>query len=900
MAAEHSHPETPPPAPAAPLSASPAPRILIIDDTPAIHLDFRKILEKDDASPLDGPAAELFGDAPEPSRRSGFLLDSAYQGEEAVGLVSRALAEGRPYAFAMVDVRMPPGWDGIETTAHLWVADPNLQVVICTAYSDYSWEEMIARLGETDSLVILKKPFEAVEVLQLAHALTKKWELTRQSRSRLADLDAMVNERTVELRAANETLSGEIAERLRAQQTLQHRLRMENLVSTVSSSFIMLSPGKADAAIEQALRATGTAMGADRAALLCLTPDSLAFENTHEWFAGSGSGPSPPKQVALSSFPFWGRKLAQWEILRVPKVDDLPADAVAEKEYMRTLGIQSTLAVPLTSGKSALGYFAISYQAGGKAWAEEDEAMLKTVGEILAGALRHVQAEQRLLLQSAALESAADAIVITNPQGEVLWHNPAFERLTGYAEAEVVGKKTSLLKSGKQRPEVYRDLWQTVSAGRVWRGELVNRRKDESLYTEQMTITPVRGDAGAITHYIAIKQDVTARKQLEAQLRQSQKMEAIGLLAGGVAHDFNNLLAVIRGNIELVLMGQTDFSADTRESLNEIATAADRAADLTRQLLAFGRKQTMLARPIDLNVVVANLTKMLKRVIGEDVHLECRYAPQPLFVRADIGTVEQVLTNLIVNARDAMPSGGNLRIATEPILFKEVDLRPDLERRPGEFICLSVADTGTGIAAEHLPRVFEPFFTTKGPGKGTGLGLATVYGIIEQHLGWIEVSSQMGVGSTFRVLLPACAPPVAEPATLEQKKKLPGGRERILLVEDEESLRAVTRRVLERFGYQVQEAASGRAALEAWRDRTGEVDLLLTDIVMPLGVNGRQLAAQLRQQRPTLKVILMSGYSGNALEQQAPQGDNQPLRVLQKPFASNDLILTVRQVLDEN
>ena len=435
-------------------------------------------------------------------------------------------------------------------------------------------------------------------------------------------------------------------------------------------------------------------------------------------------------------------------------LDDLPADAAPEKEFLLSLGVQSTLAVPLVCGKAAIGFLAISYLRPGRSWAEEDDALLKTVERSWPAPCSMRAPNSASSCKAPPWTSAADAILITDPGGIMLWHNPAFARLTGYAASEIIGKKSNLLKSGKQRPEVYTELWRTITSGQVWRGEIINRRKDGSLYTEQITITPVRGDTGEISNYVAIKQDVTERKQLEAQLRQSQKMQAIGQLAGGVAHDFNNLLAVIRGNIELVLMDQTHISNEARESLGEMASAADRAADLTRQLLTFGRKQAMQARPVDLNELVTNLTKMLRRVIGEDIQLQCRCAARPLLVQADVGMMEQVLTNLIVNSRDAMPRGGRLLVTTEAVLMEAADLRAHSERRPGDFVCLSVTDTGTGIAAEHLPRVFEPFFTTKEPGKGTGLGLATVYGIIERHQGWIEVSSQVDVGIHIQTLPP--------------------------------------------------------------------------------------------------------------------------------------------------
>ncbi|MDB6015708.1 MAG: histidine kinase [Pedosphaera sp.] len=390
------------------------------------------------------------------------------------------------------------------------------------------------------------------------------------------------------------------------------------------------------------------------------------------------------------------------------------------------------------------------------------------------------------------------------------------------------------------------------------------------------------------------------RKQLAEQLRQAQKMEAIGQLAGGVAHDFNNLLAVIQGNAELALMNASTLDDQTRENLTQITAASERAANLTRQLLAFGRKQAIRSQPLNLNDGINNLAKMLRRIIGEHICLQCNCDPAPLFVQADVSMMDQVILNLVVNARDAMPQGGQLIISTEKVGISEPYVRLHQEAQTGEFVCLSVSDTGCGIAPEYLPRIFEPFFTTKEVGKGTGLGLATIYGIVKQHHGWIDLSSKVGVGTTFKVFLPAipspaatATPPEVEPASLG------GGTERILLVEDEAAVRLMTRRILRKFGYQVIEAASGREALEIWRSQGTGIDLLLTDVVMPDGINGRDLAEQLRRQTPGLKVVFMSGYSLNVISKDTDFLNRDNNYFLQKPCHSQILIDTVRRCLNK-
>jgi signal transduction histidine kinase len=410
---------------------------------------------------------------------------------------------------------------------------------------------------------------------------------------------------------------------------------------------------------------------------------------------------------------------------------------------------------------------------------------------------------------------------------------------------------------------------------------------------------PMFGAGGHYYGRVWFFRDTSEHKQLEEQLRQAQKMEAIGHLAAGVAHDFNNMLAVIHGNAEMALMFADQPGTAARDCFKQVIAASERAANLTRQLLAFGRKQAMNPQPLNLNEVIGNLTKMLNRVIGENISLQCTYATRLPVVQADVGMMEQVLLNLVVNARDAMPQGGQLLIKTEHLNLDEAYAKGHPEARAGEFIGMSVSDTGTGIAPEYLPRIFEPFYTTKEVGKGTGLGLATVYGIVKQHQGWTEVATQPGAGTTFRILLPAIPAPVTEVMSPPVAPVLRGGTESILLVEDDTAVRLVTRRILEAFDYQVVEATSGRAAMEIWRSRAMKIDLLLTDIVMPDGVTGRELAEALFVERPALKVIFMSGYGMEMVGERTEFIQRTKSLFLQKPFSSRLLIQTVRKCLDE-
>jgi PAS domain S-box-containing protein len=566
-----------------------------------------------------------------------------------------------------------------------------------------------------------------------------------------------------------------------------------------------------------------------------------------------------------------------------------------ERAMLVNLGVQSVLILPIFSGPLFWGFIGFADSVSARCWNENDVRLLQLVADGIGVSVHRQEARTELELKSRALEAAANAIVITDRKGAIEWANSAFTSFTGYALDESQGRNPgALLKSGRHDAAFYRALWDTILADQVWCGEIINRRKDGSLYTEEMTITPVKNQQGDIAHFIAVKQDITRRKLLEEQLRQSQKMDAVGRLAGGVAHDFNNMLAVILMNASLLRLPDASGQG-SEEQVRQIVMAAERAANLTRQLLLFSRRQVMQQRTVELGEVVTGMVKMLQRIIGEDIILQTRFAPGGLLVHGDPGMLEQVLLNLAVNARDAMPGGGEIAIELERV---DLDLTSALhpKSQPGAYIRLSVRDTGCGIAPEHLSQVFEPFFTTKEIGKGTGLGLATVHGILEQHHGWIEVESRLGQGTTFFLYLPRLNDETVRSYRQNSAPKVRGGKETILLVEDEMVLRLLTARSLEGCGYRVLTAPTGAAALNLWSEQAGRVDLLLTDVVMPEGVSGGQLAEQLRAQQPSLKVLFMSGYPGDVAGRglDLREGKN----FLQKPFISAQLAQAVRDCLD--
>jgi PAS domain S-box-containing protein len=656
---------------------------------------------------LDDAEAMLFEEKPRAKNEAAkFTIDSAFQGQEALEKVKQAIAKGEPYALAFMDVRMPPGWDGIETISRLWKEDPSLQVVVCTAFSDYSWEAMIEKLGISDNLVLLKKPFDNAEVLQMAHALTKKWLVTRQAFWRLDELEAMVTARTTALETAG-------LEHVRAEERF-----------------------------------------------------SKAFRNN----------PIP--------------------------------------QALQTLKAQRFVDV-----------------------------------------------------------------------------NDAFLAMTGFTREEVTGRTP--LELGLCLDYETRFL-QAVKDGKVVRNmEAQIGGRGGELRSMLVSLEPLT--LAGEPHILLMAQDISGQLELETQLRQAQKMEAIGQLAAGIAHDFNNLLTIIQGHATLH-RNASGLTPAMSNSLVQISGAAERAADLTRKLLTFSRKNMLRPQVLNLNATIQSLDNMLRSVIGEKFVLKTTLLDGLHPVFADATNTEQVLMNLALNARDAMPEGGTLSITTSHVVLGSEASARHPDARPGEFVCLSVSDTGTGMDEATRNRIFEPFFTTKGLNKGTGMGLATVYGIVKQHEGWLEVDTAPGKGSTFRVYLPTTdrAPEQAE--FLETEAVADDGRHTILVVEDDEAVRLLVVEVLQSYNYNVIEAETGDAAIELWPACMEEVDLLLTDMVMPGEASGLDVAQHCLATKPNLKVIYTSGYSSELFTSNVRLEDG--VNYLPKPYFTGKLTTIIRNALE--
>ncbi len=504
--------------------------------------------------------------------------------------------------------------------------------------------------------------------------------------------------------------------------------------------------------------------------------------------------------------------------------------------------------------------------------------------------------EEQLRLQGAALAAAANGIVITDRLGRIIWANPAFTAITGYELREVQGQTMAFLRSGQHPPEFYADLDESFRSGRVWSGELINRRKDNRLYTDATTITPVRNREGVVTHFVEIKQDVTDQRSLQQQFLQAQKMESIGRLAAGIAHDFNNQLQGILGFSDLLRRALPEGD-QRRADVEEVRKAAYAAADLTRQLMAFGRKQALAMQIMDVTAVIRQNQKMYQRLLGEDVECELNLAPDLDRIKADPSQVDQVLMNLLVNARDAMPQGGRVSISAYNITLDARDVGHWKDVRPGRFIVLAVSDTGVGMPEEVVPHIFEPFFTTKEKHRGTGLGLATVYGITRQHGGWIHVYSQLGSGTTFKLYFPALASaeepsviPRPPPTEVETK----GKGQRILLVEDEGGVRALALRILTESNYNVTAAATVGEALKLYAAAETPFEMVLSDVVLPDG-NGLELVEQLLAKQPGLRVLMASGYTDERSSWPAIQ--SRGLRFIPKPYPVALLLRTVHEVI---
>jgi PAS domain S-box-containing protein len=1199
-------------------------RILIIDDNRAIHDDFRKILSPatNAAAALDVTETELFGKSANTTLKIQYEIDSAYQGEDGVLLVKQALDAGRPYSLAFVDVRMPPGMDGVETTQKIWAVDPDIQIVLCTAYSDYSWDEMFEKIGNSDGLVILKKPFDTVEALQLAHALTEKWWLHKQSRQKMEELESIVAGRTRELQQTNGALALQKAE-LRLlfdmtpamiwfKDTENNIVRVNQRVAEAVGKSIAEIEGKSVLEIypyaqeaakyyaddlevihsgmpklgivetlrgpdgkitwietdkvpirdeggkvigivvmaqditgrrrsEETVRRLAAIVENSDEAIIGETLEGIvtswnhAAEKMFDYTAAEIIGQPlqwiiPPEQQheepeILSGFAR-GEKVCRFETIRLRKdgvrfdisatispIKDAEGKIVGASKIVRDI-TERKLAEKMLRESEERFSSAFEFAPIGMAlvapegrWVKVNRALCELVGyseaellartfqdithpddlapdlenvrRLLAGEIRFYEMEKRyihahghfvkvlldvslirdgqgqpryfiaqiqditerkkaeaeLLESKLFLRSTLDAlsshIAILDEHGTIIEVNAAWSHFAGennftgshgvgdnylracdaasgnYSkEAPAVAEGIRAIIAG-QREEFQLEYpchgprekrWFVVHATRfvgdgpvrvVVAHENITQRKqaehllqesqqrlalatestrigiwdwnvmpdkmiwDKQMYalygireqdfsgaidawqkglhpedrvraeveiaaalagekdfnTEFRVVWPngevhnieahgvlQRANDGSPSRIIGVNWDITGRKKLEDQLVQSQKMETVGKLAGGIAHEFNSILTAIIGQSEL-LLGDLPAGSPLTGNATEIIKAANRAATLTRQLLAYGRKQFLQPETLDLNRVVAGMESVLCHLMGGDVNVQIVLAADLRTVKADAGQIEQVIMNLVINARDAMPNGGKLILETANVSFDADSVGRYPELKPGDYVMLAITDTGTGMGDAVKARVFEPFFSTKGVGQGTGLGLSTCYGIVKQSGGHISVYSEMGRGTTFKIYLPQVEAQMKIPVQRLDSPDLPRGAETILLVEDDPALREMAATLLRRLGYTVLTAGNGVEALSLKHERsTGYIDLLFTDVVMP-HMSGKELADRVRALYPHTKILFTSAYTENAIVHQGVL--DQGVALLQKPFTPSALANKLREVLDQ-
>ncbi|MDD2582089.1 MAG: PAS domain S-box protein, partial [Desulfuromonadaceae bacterium] len=565
--------------------------------------------------------------------------------------------------------------------------------------------------------------------------------------------------------------------------------------------------------------------------------------------------------------------------------------------------------VPLKSGEDIAGVLGVAFVDEGILLNDEQLAVLVQFGELASLALENarlideshqelaerIKAEEHLRKLSVAVEQSPASIVITDTHGTIEYVNPHFTALTGYSLDEVVGKNPNVLKTGETGREEYNQLWETILAGGEWRCEFHNRKKNGDLYWEQALIAPIRDSNGTITHFIAIKEDVTKRKQLEVQLRHSQKMDAIGQLAGGIAHDFNNILAAIVGYAGIMRL-KLPYDSPLKRNAEQIAAAAERGAALTKALLAFSREQVSHPAVVNLNEVINRVHQLLQRLISENVHIEINLEQKGVPVLVDSGEIEQVLMNLLTNARDALPSGGTVVIRTEVATIDSDFIIAKGFGISGNYALVTFSDNGEGMSAEVVRHVFEPFYSTRELGKGTGLGLSIVYGIIKKHHGYIMCHSTPGQGTIFQIYLPLMDPVDAVSREKVQQKVVEARTgDYILLAEDNEPLRLLGRRILEEFGYSVIEAVDGEDALEKFRQQRGRLTLVILDVIMPK-MNGRDVYDVMQSIDPQTRILFCSGCAEDVVVSRGELDEGMPF--LSKPFTPKELLMKVREVLD--
>lgn len=834
-------------------------RILVIDDNQAIHDDFRKILgESDDAdAALQAAEARIFGS---PAAML-FEIDTATQGEEGLKMVEQALAEGRPYAMAFVDVRMPPGWDGIETTQRIWQVCPDLQVVICTAFSDCSWNEMQEQIDPQDRLMVLKKPFDTIEILQMANALTQKWLRLQESKVEFGGLQQMVSERTRELEESQAAAVSMMADAVRNREKAEQAY--EELKHEMAERRMLEEKFREQASLLDKAQDAILAHGLDHH----ITYWNKGAERLYGWSA---------QEVA-------GRSVAQM------LYKDPEAFHRASEQVVQTGEWVGELQQVGRDGRSLVivGHWTLVRDAAGQP---------KSVLAINTDITGRKKTDEALKMQGRVLESMAEGVTVCDEDGLIVFSNDSCNTMFGYEGGELIGKHYSVIRNlppdeGRQSMD---ELFCFLREKGAWMGEMNSRKKDGTPFITRSRISVLEMDG--VRSFVAVVEDITEKKNMEAQFLRSQRMESVGRLSSGIAHDMNNILTPIF--ISSFMLRRKLPPDDFEKMLGNIETNAQRGADLIKQLLTVNCDMSGQRHVVQTSQLASDMMKIMSGTFPKNISLVAKTPEDVWPVIGDPTQLHQVLLNLCVNARDAMPAGGLLTLTTENANLDENFAAMNVDAMPGPYVLIRVSDTGEGIPADVIDKIFDPFFTTKETGKGTGLGLSTVMGIVKSHQGFVNLRSRVAAGSTFEIFLPAAPDAVAACSAAPAMQAPRGQGELILVVDDEEVIREVVQKTLIAHGYRVITAGDGTEAIAQFSQNRGEVKAVLTDIMMPF-MDGVTLSRTLKKMDPGIQIIATSGM-GSAKGRQDKAAALASLQIntfLNKPYSANEILTAIGELL---
>jgi PAS domain S-box-containing protein len=690
---------------------------------------------------------------------------------------------------------------------------------------------------------------------------------------------------------------------------LRFRVRFEETLTMILTGFINLRPEHVDEQITAALRSVGQLCGADRCMVLLNGEKDFGGGNIYEWCA-AGVAPRSKEMADFSlrrDISYLASRMSAGEIVHFHSLAELPPEADADRAFLEKVGVGVHIMAPMSLRGKLAGFLSLDFAECRGACKPENLLLLKLFGEMLIGALDRRRTETALLENeenlTITLQSIGDAVIATDTEGRVTRMNFIAEQLTGWTSSEALGRRLSevfhIVNADSRRP-LPNPVDRVLQEGKVV--ELADDTILIGRYGAEHRIAdsgaPIRSAEGFVVGVVLVFRDISERHSLEQQYRQSQRLEAVGQLSGGVAHDFNNLLQVITGYLDMA-MDEVSSNERAVDDLRQIRKAAERATVLVRQLLAFSRRQNMKMERLNLNDAISNLLKMLTRIIGEHIDLDFTPGFELKTALADPGQIEQVLMNLAVNSRDAMPKGGRISIETRNVSIGPEFCEQNLWARVGEYVLLSFADNGSGIASEIRGRVFEPFFTTKDVGKGTGLGLSTVYGIVKQHGGLIHLDNAPGGGALFRLYIPVAPVEKARGAMPEPAARdlstAPFSNCTILLAEDDPMVRGVALRMLQKAGCRIIVATNGEEAIRLFNEHASEVDLALLDVMMPKA-SGREVADHIRAANPSIPILFCTGYDYNLIDVGLSPGDG--VRMVHKPYERQSLLGAVREMLE--